>query len=237
GNYENVAATTITDQIDPATASISVAPYHVTYDATAHTASATPTFPTRRSSDLDLDLSHTVHTNAGTYGSDSWTFTDPTGNYKNVTATTITDQIDPATASISVAPYHVTYDATAHTASGTATGVGGVNLASDLDLNHTANAIARTYDSDPLTFTAPTGNYKNVAATTITDQIDQATASITVTPYHEIGRASGREGAGTAAGVGGVNLESDLDLSHTANTNAGTYGSDSWTFTDPTANK
>src|SRR2546422_1242592 len=37
---------------------------------------------------------------------------------KNVAATTVTDQIDQATASVTVTPYHVTYDATAHTASG-----------------------------------------------------------------------------------------------------------------------
>ena len=41
----------------------------------------------------DLDLTHTVHTNAGTYAADYWTFTDPTGNYNNVAATTITDII------------------------------------------------------------------------------------------------------------------------------------------------
>ncbi|PYT52123.1 MAG: hypothetical protein DMG43_12675, partial [Acidobacteria bacterium] len=155
----------------------------------------------------DLDLSHTVHTNAGTYGSDSWTFTDPTGNYKNVAATTITDQIDPATASITVTPYHVTYDATAHTASGTATGVGGVNLSADLTLSGTTHTSAGTYSSDSWTFTDPTGNYKNVAATTVTDQIDQATSTTAVTfeagPYTYRGTAFTATAAVT--GVGGLN--------------------------------
>src|SRR6058998_70293 len=199
-------AWSITDQIDQATASISVTPYHVTYDATAHTASGTATGVGGVNLSADLTLSGTTHTSAGTYSADSWTFTDPTGNYKNVAATTITDQIDQATASITVTPYHVTYDATAHTASGTATGVGGVNLSADLTLSGTTHTSAGTYSADSWTFTDPTGNYKNVAATTVTDQIDQATASITVTPYHVTYDATAHTASGTATGVGGVNL-------------------------------
>jgi hypothetical protein len=30
-----------------------------------------------------LNLSGTTHTNVGSYNHDSWTFTDPTGNYFN----------------------------------------------------------------------------------------------------------------------------------------------------------
>src|SRR2546428_3888071 len=82
----------------------------------------------------DLTLSGTTHTSAGTYSADSWTFTDPTGNYKNVAATTITDKTDQHTSNLTSPPYHVTHHATAHTASGTATGVGGVNLSADLTL-------------------------------------------------------------------------------------------------------
>src|SRR5207245_6352732 len=144
-------------------------------------------------------------------------FTDPTGNYKNVAATTVTDQIDQATASVTVTPYHVTYAATAHTASGTATGAGGVNLSSDLDLSNTTHTNAGTYSADSWTFTDPTGNYKNVAATTITDQIDQATATITVTPYPGTYDDTAHTSSGTATAAGGVSLSADVTLSGTTN--------------------
>ena len=238
-NYNNIAATTITDTINKATAVVVVTPYSVTYDGNQHTATVASITGVNGETGATVgtvDVSNTTHTSAGTYSADSWTFTDPTGNYKNVAATTVTDQIDQATASVTVTPYHVTYDATAHTASGTATGVGGVNLSADLTLSGTTHTSAGTYSADSWTFTDPTGNYKNVAATTITDQIDQATASITVTPYHVTYDATAHTASGTATGVGGVNLSSDLDLSNTTHTSAGTYSADSWTFTDPTGN-
>src|SRR6185295_12982529 len=107
---------------------------HVTYDGNAHTATGTAT-GVKGESLSGLDLTHTTHTNAGTFSNDYWSFTDITGNYNNVANTTITDIIDKATATISVTPYHVTYDGNAHTATGTATGVKGESL-SGLDLTH-----------------------------------------------------------------------------------------------------
>src|SRR5207244_3309244 len=74
-----------------------------------------------------LDLLGTTHTHAGTT-TDTWTFTDATGNYNNASST-VSDQIDKANATISVTAYHVTYDGDAHTATGSATGVKGESLA------------------------------------------------------------------------------------------------------------
>ena len=62
-----------------------------------------------------VDVSNTTHTNAGTYASDSWSFTG-TANYNDIGNTTITDQIDKADATVTVTPYNVTYDGLAHTA-------------------------------------------------------------------------------------------------------------------------
>src|SRR5262249_58052347 len=67
---------------------------------------------------------NTTHTNAGTYSSDSWTFTGA-GNYNNIASTTITDTINKATATVVVAPYTVTYDGSSHTA--TVTSIARVN--------------------------------------------------------------------------------------------------------------
>src|SRR2546428_4253912 len=81
----------------------------------------------------DLTLSGTTHTSAGTYSADSWTFTDPTGNYKNVAATTITDTINKANAVVVVTPYTVTYDGNAHSATVTSITGGNGKIGTTLD--------------------------------------------------------------------------------------------------------
>ncbi len=227
GNYNNASAS-VAIVITKATAVIVVTPYDVTYDAAAHTATGTATGV---SGELlaGLDLSATTHTAAGTT-SDPWTFTDVTGNYANASST-VTDKIDKANAVIVVTPYDVTYDAAAHTATGTATGVSGEPLAG-LDLSGTTHTAAGT-TSDPWTFTDVTGNYAN-ANSTVTDKIAKATATIVVTPYDVTYDAAAHTATGTATGVSGEPL-SGLNLSGTTHTAAGTT-SDPWTFTDVTGN-
>src|SRR5258707_12002095 len=65
----------------------------------------------------------TLFRSAGTYASDSWTFTDVTGNYNNAGPTTITDSIAKMNATIVVTPYSVPYDATDNTTTHTSTPV------------------------------------------------------------------------------------------------------------------
>ena len=232
GNYNN-ANGTVHDVINKANANISVTPYNVTYDATAHTATGSVT-GVGNVVLSGLSLTGTTHTNAGDFPTDPWTFTDTTGNYNNANGT-VHDVINKANANISVTPYNVTYDATAHTAAATATGVGGVDLIGDLTLN-TTHTNAGTYSSDSWSFTDPTGNYNNVAATTITDVIKQANASINVTPYSVTYDGTAHTAIGTATGVGGVVLTADLALSGTTHTSAGTYSTDTWSFRDPNGN-
>jgi streptogramin lyase len=173
GNYNN-ASGTVTDSIAKANAVISVSGYSVTYDGNAHTASGSAT-GVKGESLAGLDLSGTTHTSAGTY-SDSWTFTDVTGNYNNATGT-VTDSVAKADAVISVSGYSVTFDGSAHTASGSATGVKGESLPG-LDLSGTTHTSAGTY-SDSWTFTDVTGNYNN-ASGTVSDSIAQADTSSSV---------------------------------------------------------
>ena len=105
--------------IKKAKATISVTGYSITYDGNPHTATGTATgvFSEGLSG---LDLSATTHTNAGTYATDAWTFTDVTGNYNNANGT-VSDSIAKANPIIAVVPYSVTYDGNAHTATGSAT--------------------------------------------------------------------------------------------------------------------
>src|SRR5207245_1552976 len=123
-----------------------------------------------------------THTAAGTYASDTWSFTGA-ANYKDIASTTISDTIGKADATVLVTPYDVTYNGLSHTATYTITGVNGETGATvgsvTLSTTHTA---AGTYSSDTWSFTGGV-NYNNIASTTITDKIEQVAASITVTPY------------------------------------------------------
>ena len=66
-----------------------------------------------------VDVSNTTHTNAGTYATDSWSFTGA-ANYNDIGSTTITDCIAKANATVVVTPYTcsaTTYNGLPHTAS------------------------------------------------------------------------------------------------------------------------
>jgi hypothetical protein len=79
------------------------------------------------------------------------------------------------------------------------------------------------------------GNYSLQDSTaTTTANITRAGVTISVSPYSVTYDGDSHTATGSVTGVGGV-LLSGLDFSGTMHTTAGTY-TDSWTFTDPTAN-
>ncbi|HXR96589.1 MAG TPA: MBG domain-containing protein [Terriglobales bacterium] len=230
GNYNN-ANDSVSDTISKANATVTVTPYSVTYDGTAHTASGTVT-GAGGAALTGLDLSATTHTNAGSYGTDGWIFTDSTGNYNNSTGS-VSDSIAKANATVTVTPYSVTYDAAAHTATGSVTGVAGITL-TGLSLSATTHTNAGSYSADNWTFTDSTGNY-NSSTGTVSDTINKANAIVTVTPYNVTYDGNPHSASGTVTGVGGVSL-TGLDLSGTVHTTAGDYPSDGWVFTDAAGN-
>ena len=104
-----------TFSIAKANATINVTPYSVTYDGNAHT--ATGTAKGVNNEDLSgLDVSGTTHTNAGTYGSDPWTFTDTTGNYNDASGT-ISDSIAKANATATAGSGSGSYNGSAQSPS------------------------------------------------------------------------------------------------------------------------
>lgn len=176
GNYNAATAINVPLTIKQANATINVTPYSVTYDATAHTATGTATGVGGTNLAADLTLTASTHTAAGTYAADVWSFHDATGNYADASGS-VSDVIRQAAATINVTPYSVTYDATAHTATGTATGVGSANLAADLTLTGTTHTAAGTYATDAWTFHDATGNYAD-ANGMVSDAIAQATLTL-----------------------------------------------------------
>ncbi|PYV17386.1 MAG: hypothetical protein DMG21_08510, partial [Acidobacteria bacterium] len=178
-NYNTLSPTaTQAFIISKADATVVVTPYNLTYNAVAHTAAGTATGVGADGALSGLDLTHTTHTASGTYSTDYWTFTDATGNYNHVGNTIITDTISKADAAIEVTPYSLTYDAAAHTATGTAKGVLNESL-SGLDLSGTTHTDAGTFATDAWTFTDITGNYNNSNGT-VSDSIAKANQTITL---------------------------------------------------------
>src|SRR5207244_4395488 len=111
-------------------------------------------------------------------GTAHWTFA--LANYNDQSGD-VQVVIGKADATIHVTAYSVTYDAAAHTATGTATGVAGVNLANLLNLSGTMHTNAGSYATDPWTFAGDT-NY-NAASSTIADSIAKADATVSVNGY------------------------------------------------------
>ena len=228
----------MTNSIAKATATITITPYtssDTTYDSNSHTATGTATGVGNVDLSGNLILSGTTHTNAGIYTGDAWSFTGGT-NYNDASGT-VTNSIAKATATITITPYtssDTTYDSNSHTATGTATGVGNVDLSGNLILSGTTHTNAGIYTGDAWSFTGGT-NY-NDASGTVTNSIAQATATITVTPYTSEFNGNTHTATGTATGVGGVNLSSSLTLIGTTHTSTGVYANDVWTFHDVSGN-
>jgi hypothetical protein len=163
--------------IDKAIATLVVTPYAVTYDGKPQTATYVLTGVNGETGPaVGMVTLDTTHTDAGTYANDSWSFS-PSIDYNQIDGSTITDTISKADATITVTPYSVTYDGLAHTPPGSATGVGGVNLASGLNVSGT-HANAGTY-GDSWCFSGGT-NYNDIASTAITDVIAKANVTYTI---------------------------------------------------------
>ena len=152
--------------ITPATAYIVVAPYFipgpgytlpVTFDGKAHMAADTVSGVNGALPSSDVDLTGTIHTNAGTY-IDTWTFSDPSGNYLQQSGT-LTDVINKANANVTAIGYNTFYNAMSHTAIGAVIGVNGTVIAG-LDLSGTTHTAVGTY-ADIWTFSNP--NYNTIS--------------------------------------------------------------------------
>jgi hypothetical protein len=202
--------------------------YFGTYDGAAH--AATATVKGVGGAVLVQLVSGTTHSNAGTY-SDTLTYTDSTGNYKNASKT-VTSSILKATVTITGdglngSGYFGTYDGQARAATATVKGVGGAVLVQLV--SGTTHTNAGTY-SDTVTFLGDT-NYK-AASKVVTSYILKATVTIAgdgLNGSGYFGHFDGQAHAATATvtGVGGVVL--GQVTSGTTHTDVGVY-SDTVTF-------
>jgi hypothetical protein len=147
--------------------------YSIMFDGTAHSAGfadvAMTTLPAGQ-----IGITVPAHASVGTYNGTLVIENSTTGCSSSGTGFTVT--VQKANATIVVTPYNVTYDGSAHTASGTSTGVLNEAL-SGLNLSGTTHTAAGSYPNDSWTFTDATGNYNN-ASGTVADQIGAAQSAI-----------------------------------------------------------
>jgi hypothetical protein len=217
-NYYNIANTTIQDVINKATAVVVVTPYNVVYDGNPHTAmvaSITGVNGETGATVGTVDVSHTTHTDAGTYSSDYWTFTGA-ANYNDIASTTIQDVINKADATIVVNGFSGQYDAIAHGATGTAKGVKGEDLSALLSLGAAFTDVPG--GTAHWTFAGNT-DYK-AAAGDATITITQAPSSVAITCPAGV-TYNGMAQTPCSANVTGINLSQILAVVYMSNTNAG----------------
>src|SRR5207253_1175858 len=102
-NYNLPTTASGPGHINKADGTVVVTPYSVSYNGQPHTATYTITGVNGETGGTvgTVDVSNTTHTNAGSYSTDSWSFTGA-ANYNNITATTITDVINKADATVVV---------------------------------------------------------------------------------------------------------------------------------------
>ncbi len=224
-NYNSIAGATITDTIYKANATIVVTPYTLTYDGGPHSAAVSSI--TGVNGEMDATVGavtlNTTHTTANAYPGDSWSFTGTT-NYKNIATTTITDTIYKANAAVVVTPYAVTYDGSSHSAAVTSiTGVNGEtgSTVGTVDVSNTAHTGADTYTGDSWSFTGA-ANYKNIASTTITDAISQASSWTTITCPASVVYNGSAQTPCTATATGAGSLSASVSVTYASNANVGT---------------
>lgn len=146
-------------------------------------------------------------------------------NLLPVTAGPNTVTLQKADAVVTVTGVTVTYNGEEHGANGTAKGANDVDLSAQLDLG--AKFINVPGGTANWTFNGGDNYITENGSVQIV--INQATATIVVTPYDVTYDTAAHTATGTAKGVLNEDLSALLDLSGTTHTNAGTYN-DTWTF-------
>src|SRR6185369_517278 len=189
-------------------------------DASAHgaTGSAHGVGGVDLSADLNLGASFTDVPG----GTAHWSFAGGT-NYNNDAGDTAI-VISKATATVTVNGYTGIYDASAHGATGSAHGVGGVDLSADLNLGASFTDVPG--GTAHWSFAGGT-NYNNDAGDAAI-VISKATATVTVNGYTGVYDALAHSATGSVHGVGGVDLSAGLNLGATFTNVPG--GTAHWAF-------
>jgi hypothetical protein len=212
-NYNN-ASKDVTINVLKADAGCSISGYTGTYDGSAHGASGSCT----GGGTLDLGAEFTNVPG----GTAHWTFTGDSNH--NDAEGDVAIVINKADASITVNGYTGTYDAAAHGATGSATGVGGVDLSAGLNLG--ASFINVPGGTAHWTFSGGT-NYNDQSGD-VSISITKADATCTISGYTANYDGNYHGASGSCSGMDGEDAGS-LDLGASFKDFPG--GTAHWVFT------
>jgi hypothetical protein len=223
-NYNSIPNTSITDTIAKADATVSVAGYTGVFDGALHGATGSATGVNGANLNAGLNLGAKFANFPG--GTAHWTFDG--GNNYNSQEGDVSIAIVKANAVINVSGYTGVYDGAAHGATGTAKGVGGVDLSAALNLG----AKFTNVPGGQATWTLSGLNNYNDATGTVDIVVTKAIATVEVQPYSV--EYDGHSHSATVVSITGVNGETGstvgavtLNTTHTA---VGVYASDTWSF-------
>ncbi len=200
-------------------------PYSVTYDGSPHTATVSTITGMcgETGATVGTVTLSTTHTNAGTYSSDTWSFTG-TANYNDIATTTITDTINQANATVTADNKMKTYG--------------------DPNPSFTATVVGEVVGGDTINYTLSTsatqfsgvGNYAivvnlgsnpnyNVTATNGTLTIDPKNASVTANSTNKTYGDANPTLTATVVGqvVGGDTINCTLSTTAVQCSNVGPY--------------
>src|SRR4029079_8957840 len=224
GTNYNDQSGTAASVITKAEGTVTVNGYSGVYDAAAHGATGTATGVGGVDLSAGLNLGATFTDAPG--GTANWTFSGGT-NYldENGTAAIVINKAD---ANVTVTGYTGTYDAAAHGASGTASGIGGVDLSAGLNLGATFTNVP----GGTANWTFSGGTNYNDKSGTAAIVITKADAVVTVNGYTGVYDATAHGATGSATGVGSVDLSAGLNLGATFTDVPG--GTAHWTFSGGT---
>ena len=211
--------------ISKADATIVVSPYSATYTANPNIASGSVIGVDAEGAALGgtLSLTGTTHISAGDYPNDAWTFSGGT-NY-NDAGGTVHDSIAKANAVVAVNGFSGVYDAVAHGASGSVTGVdaGGAALGTSLNLGatftHVPGGTAHWTLSGGMNYTNQSGD--------VSTAITKAAPTLVVTGTTTIYDGSPHAASFAITGINGENLTGLVTVNYNGSAvvpvNAGDY--------------
>ena len=213
----------------------------MSYDGQSHTATVTSITGVNGETGATVGTValNTTHTTAGTYASDTWSFTGGT-NYNNIASTTISNTITKAHLSVTADAESKTYDGQVFTGfTGTVSGFVNGETASVVSGTAafsgpaTTAVNAGTYSISVAQGSLAATNYDFTAFNAGTLTINKATATVVVTPYNV--SYDGQSHTATVTSITGVNGETGATVGtvtlNTTHTTAGNYASDTWSFT------
>jgi ribosomal protein L18E len=211
--------------VGKATATFTVTPYSVTYDGNPHTATVSTITGVcgETGATVGTVTLSTTHTNAGTYNTDSWSFTG-TANYNDIATTMITDTINQANATVTADDLSKTYGQANPGLTATVVGqvVGGDAINYTLATTATQFSNVGPY---PITVTLGSNPNYNVTSNNGTLTINQAVATVTADDLSKTYGQANPTLTATVVGevAGGDSINYTLATSATQFSNVGPY--------------